>query len=206
MKYGVAVLSLLSAVWACVPPAPMHSMLENRPVPQTLDRPSLPASEPVASQSLSSLRSDPPRSIPRGHLRFDPAALERAVIREGNIVRRRSGSRALSSDPALARAARRYAQELARRGEIEHLSRTPGRRTFRDRIHAEGGRARIAGENLARLTAAPESMPNRVVRAWLKSPGHRANLLDPVYARTGVGVWLGADGIWYIVQVYATGT
>ncbi|HEX7090539.1 MAG TPA: CAP domain-containing protein [Longimicrobiales bacterium] len=126
------------------------------------------------------------------------------VLAEANAVRMRAGSRPLVMDAALRRAARRYSRELAERQEIEHLSPTPGRRTFRQRIAAEGARARIAGENLARLSASVESLPSRAVRAWMKSPGHRRNLLDPIFSRTGIGVMLGRDGIWYVVQVYAT--
>lgn len=134
----------------------------------------------------------------------DPDALARAVLAEVNAVRRRAGARPLRADAALTRAAARYAQELASRREIEHVSRTPGRRTFRQRIAAAGGRARIAGENLARMTASPSSLPERAVRAWMRSPGHRANMLDRSYARTGIGVWLGRDGVWYVVQEFAT--
>jgi uncharacterized protein YkwD len=138
--------------------------------------------------------------------RFDGASLAELVLREANATRRRNGAGGLRTDPALTRAALRYARELADRREIEHLSATPGRRTFRERIEAEGARARVGGENLARLTASAESLGDRVVDAWLRSPGHRYNLLDPIFARTGVGVWLGGDGVWYVVQVYATGS
>jgi uncharacterized protein YkwD len=135
---------------------------------------------------------------------FDPAPLEAAVLREANAMRHEHGSRVLVMDASLTRAASGYARELARRGEIEHISPTPGRRTFRERIEAEGISPRLGGENLARLTSLPESLGDRVVRAWLRSPGHRVNLLDPIFSRTGIGVWLGGDGVWYVVQVYAT--
>jgi uncharacterized protein YkwD len=136
--------------------------------------------------------------------RIDLEYLALQVLAEANAARIRAGARPLVMDPALRRAARRYSRELAERQEIEHLSPTPGRRTFRQRIAAEGARARVAGENLARLSASAESLPARAVRAWMKSPGHRRNLLDPMFARTGIGVMLGRDGIWYVVQVYAT--
>lgn len=135
----------------------------------------------------------------------DPAPLAELVLREANVLRRRHGAGALRTDATLTRAAVRYAQELADRREIEHVSATPGRRTFRERIEAEGARVRIGGENLARLTSSAEVLGERVVDAWLRSPGHRYNLLDPIFARTGVGVWLGGDGVWYVVQVYGTG-
>lgn len=136
--------------------------------------------------------------------RVAPGAMANGVLAEVNRERRRRGAQPLVMDARLNRAAERYARELAARREIEHVSSTPGRRTFRQRIHAEGGRARIAGENLARLSASPAKMPQRTLRAWLRSPGHRSNLLDPSWRRTGVGVWQGRDGVWYIVQLYAT--
>jgi uncharacterized protein YkwD len=144
------------------------------------------------------------RTAPSIYLKADPVRLAGSVLREANVTRRKHGAPSLAVDDELTRAARRYAQELARRREIEHVSTTPGRRTFRERFEAEGARARLAGENLARLSAAPETMPTRVVQAWMKSPGHRVNLLDRSFARTGVGVWLGEDGVWYVVQLYAT--
>jgi len=149
---------------------------------------------------------DDEASAPWVDPRIDLEYLALRVLAEANAVRMQSGAGPLIMDPALRRAARRYSRELARRGEIEHLSRTPGRRTFRQRIAAEGAEARVAGENLARLTASVESLPERAVRAWMKSPGHRRNLLDPIFTRTGIGVMLGPDGIWYVVQVYATPT
>jgi uncharacterized protein YkwD len=130
--------------------------------------------------------------------------LAAAVLRESNATRRQHGSGLLVEDAALSRAAVAYARELAGRGEIEHVSPTPGRRTFRERFEAEGARARLGGENLARIPAPPRIMPDRVVKAWLRSPGHKMNLLDPIFSRTGTGVWLGGDGVWYVVQVYAT--
>jgi uncharacterized protein YkwD len=136
--------------------------------------------------------------------RIDLEYLALQVLAEANAARMRAGARPLVMDPALRRAARRYSRELAERREIEHLSPTPGRRTFRQRIAAEGARARVAGENLARLSASAESLPARAVLAWMKSPGHRRNLLDPMFSRTGIGVMLGRDGLWYVVQVYAT--
>lgn len=149
---------------------------------------------------------DDEASAPWVDPRIDLEYLALQVLAEANAVRMRAGAGPLVMDPALRRAARRYSRELARRREIEHHSRTPGRRTFRQRIAAEGAEARVAGENLARLTASVESLPRRSVQAWMKSPGHRRNLLDPIFTRTGIGVMLGQDGIWYVVQVYATRT
>ena len=46
-----------------------------------------------------------------------------------------------------------------------------------------------AAENLSRAAADPQA----VVDAWLASPGHRANLLDPTLTEVGVSCVLDAD-------------
>lgn len=135
----------------------------------------------------------------------DATALEAAVLEAVNAARVAAGSRPLMPLPAMQRAARRYSRELAARRVIDHLSSSPGGRTFRERIESEGVRARIAGENLARLTAVSRDLGERVVAAWSRSPDHRKNMLDPIFARSGIGVWLGDDGVWYVVHVLATG-
>lgn len=56
-----------------------------------------------------------------------------------------------------------------------------------------------AGENIAlnqRGTAA-------VVAEWMKSPGHRANILNPKYTHIGVGIHQDAQGRTYWVQNFA---
>lgn len=139
-------------------------------------------------------------------VRVDPAALSAELLYRANRARARSGAPRLRTDPRLVRAARRYSRELARRRKIDHFSSTRGRRTFRDRIAAEGAYAQLAGENLARLTSSQGALAARVVELWLESPGHRRNLLDRTFRRTGIGVWRAQDGIWYVVQIYATRT
>src|SRR5690606_23948165 len=161
-----------------------------------------PAEEAGAQLAEEDDESPPPWVDPEIDLEY----LALQVLAEANAVRMRAGAGPLVMDPALRRAARRYSRALALRGEIEHLSPTPGRRTVRQRIAAEGAEARVAGEHLAPRTASVESLPRRAVQAWMKSPGHRRNLLDPIFTRTGIGVMLGPDGIWYVVQVYATPT
>ena len=41
-----------------------------------------------------------------------------------------------------------------------------------------------------------------VVRAWMNSPGHRANILEPRYRRMGLAARKGSDGRWYVSQVF----
>lgn len=41
-----------------------------------------------------------------------------------------------------------------------------------------------------------------VTAAWMASPGHRANLLNPVYRLIGVGATQDSSGRWYVSQVF----
>lgn len=56
---------------------------------------------------------------------------------------------------------------------------------------------RAVGENVATGFTSPKAN----VRAWLKSPGHRRNLLGRQYTRLGIGV-AKAGGRTYTVQVF----
>ncbi len=55
---------------------------------------------------------------------------------------------------------------------------------FWKRISAVGYDWQVAGENIATGFATPQ----QVVTAWMASPGHCRNILDPQYASVGTGV------------------
>lgn len=132
----------------------------------------------------------------------DTAAIITEILRQANRARSAVGARPLAPDPALDTAAREYAAELAERGAIGHSSTTPGRRTVRERLRAAGANYRRSGENLALMQNTASQLPVRVVRGWLRSPGHRTNLLDPRFRYSGLGVTRDEGGRWFVVQVY----
>jgi uncharacterized protein YkwD len=106
-----------------------------------------------------------------------------------NRERARHGLTALVRDARLRRAAARHARDMVRKGYFAHG-------TFTDRIADAGypiGTRFLVGENLAwatgRLAAA-----KHVVRAWMRSPGHRHNILFPAYRAAGIGLVRGAPG------------
>ena len=51
---------------------------------------------------------------------------------------------------------------------------------------------RAAGENIAVGYETPEA----VMEGWMNSPGHRANILDPVFGRVGVGLVILDDSVY----------
>ena len=97
---------------------------------------------------------------------------------ELNDIRRQVGLQALTTSPVLNKAAQRQAELLARTGQLSH---TAGG-SLRSRVGAAGFRG-VAGENLGR----GQATVSQVIIDWMKSPGHRANILRPNYSCFGIG-------------------
>jgi uncharacterized protein YkwD len=104
---------------------------------------------------------------------------ESSLLREMNRVRVAHGLPALSYDRKLARAARAHTREMTDAGVFAHGAFTIRMRRF----HLRGI---LLGENLAWGNGVKGSARG-IVAAWLASPGHRANLLSPSFARVGLG-------------------
>ncbi len=120
-------------------------------------------------------------------------AAKREIIRgtlcQLNRERAHNGLRALKLNKRLARAARRHAHDMARRNYFSHD--TLGGGSFVDRIrragYLEGARTWTVGENLA-WGSQGFSRPRMIMRMWMNSPGHRANILSPSFREIGIGV------------------
>ena len=108
-------------------------------------------------------------------------AFEQEVVRLVNAERARYGLNALQEDASLSRIARLKSQDMHDRGYFDHNSPTYG--TPFQMLKSFGVSYRTAGENIAMGYATPEA----VVRAWMNSPGHRANILNGAYTTIGVG-------------------
>jgi uncharacterized protein YkwD len=101
-----------------------------------------------------------------------------------NSVRRSAGRPALRRHATLARAARFKAGRIAACGQFTH---EPCGAPFSAAFRAAGWRRATMGENLAYGTAWKGS-PRAVMVAWLRSPGHRANLLRRSFRLHGLAV------------------
>jgi uncharacterized protein YkwD len=107
-----------------------------------------------------------------------------------NDERARFGVPALVEDARLASAATGHSRDMDTRHYFEHVS--PGGQTLLVRIRASGfipsGHAGYTlGENIAWGTLWLGT-PRTIVRAWMDSPGHRANILNRSYRYTGIGI------------------
>lgn len=123
-----------------------------------------------------------------------------ARARGGRCGAERFGPAApLGSSAMLDEAARRHARDMARHGYFDHTARDGS--APKQRLARVGYRSRLTGENIAYGPTSAEE----VVRGWLASPGHCANLLEPRFQEMGLALATGdARGAIYWVQVLAT--
>lgn len=78
-------------------------------------------------------------------------------------------------------AADKHSKDMHNRGFFGHENPS-GHDPF-DRMRAAGYRYRTAGENVA----AGQRSPEQVVQAWMDSPGHCVNIMNPKFVETGLG-------------------
>jgi uncharacterized protein YkwD len=106
-----------------------------------------------------------------------------------NRERAHHGLKALRLNRKLSTAARRHARDMARRNYFSHD--TLGGGSFVHRIrrtgYLSGARSWMVGENLA-WGSHQNSRPSTIMRLWMNSPGHRANILNTSFREIGIGV------------------
>lgn len=125
---------------------------------------------------------------PAYQLRSGPA--RRAVVCLLNRKRQQNGMSKLDNDRKLQRAAQKHNDHMVSKGCFAH--ECPGEGSLEQRLRSvdylTGGLSAWAyGENIAwgeqRL-----STPYSIVKAWMNSSGHRANILNRSFKEIGVGV------------------
>ncbi|MFD7312920.1 CAP domain-containing protein [Streptomyces sp. NPDC059883] len=118
------------------------------------------------------------------------------VLSLTNTERTRAGLRPLAGDTRLATAAQAYSADMAARAFYSHTS--PEGLAPWDRAAAAGAAHRGIGENIA----CGQRDPREVVRGWMDSPGHRANILKPDFTHLGVGFAGGGPAGTYWTQLF----
>ena len=112
-----------------------------------------------------------------------PVSLADQVLALVNQQRGVAGAKPLKLNAKLTAAAEEHSQDMALNDYLEHTSLDG--RSPEARILASGYDAFTSSENVAGGLATPES----VVQAWMASPGHRANILNPRLTEMGVGCY-----------------
>jgi uncharacterized protein YkwD len=125
--------------------------------------------------------------------RLAPERLRAATLCLMNAERGQRGLAQLRGQPLLDRVAQSYARQMVRQRFFDHTS--PGGSTMMSRIRGTHYLRDVAswsvGENLA-WGSGTLATPRATVRAWMQSPDHRANLLDPRFREVGIGIAAGA--------------
>ena len=118
----------------------------------------------------------------------DSRATSKGMLAQVNAARAKSrmcgrqrypAARPLSWNPALDAAAQGHSKAMAYGNYFAH--RDPDGDGPADRARAAGYRGRQIGENIA----AGQSSPGKAMAGWLASPGHCANLMNPMFTQVG---------------------
>jgi hypothetical protein len=131
-------------------------------------------------------------SLPALHAQITSTTeMERQIFRWTNEERAKANVPALKWNDRLAIAARLHSDEMAKQGQISH--QMPGEPSFTQRISDRGAGFSAAAENVGFADDA-ETLQS----GWMHSPGHRANILNPLYDEIGIGIVRRGD------RLYAT--
>src|SRR5262245_1883665 len=134
------------------------------------------------------LRQTAVRSLPTRHKGTDGGlkALELDVVARINAQRTARGLRPLRVSRGLTAAASYHSREMGLRGFFEHESGNGAPFWKRiERFYPMGRSSWTVGENIFYET--PDSSAASAVHEWMKSPGHRQNILSPEWREIGIG-------------------
>lgn len=126
---------------------------------------------------------------------LDPDAGQ--IFALANQTRTAQGLGSLTWDPALAAAALQHCKRMSVEGAIAH--RYGGELDLTERAGHAGAHFSLIEENIAVGASAA-----RIHQAWMESPDHRANLLNPEIDRVGIAV-VAANGVLFAVADYGRG-
>lgn len=166
-----------------------------RPAPATT-QPASPTAAPTTSAAPGPNRPRPTRSSSAPPVTTPPPpppaptaapppppgsqSITAEVTRLTNVERAKAGCGALRTEAKLAAAALAHSRDMVARNYFSHTSpdgKGPGARA------TAAGYANWSGENIAKGYPSAAA----VVKGWMNSPGHRANILNCSSESTGVG-------------------
>ncbi|MFE2527913.1 sigma-70 family RNA polymerase sigma factor [Streptomyces sp. NPDC059382] len=152
-----------------------------------------PSQTPKPKPTPKRTKSDPPAPRPSAPAPAPapPQGVAGQVVALVNSERSKAGCGPLKEDSQLRSAAQGHSDDMARRDFFAHTNpdgADPGKRTT-----AAGYDWSTYGENIARGQQSAQS----VMDSWMKSPGHRANILNCSFKDIGVGIHNGSGGPWW---------
>jgi uncharacterized protein YkwD len=139
-------------------------------------------------------------AVPPAPAAVDPLRpLARKVFDKVNRQRRLHGLRELAWNDAAAVQARLQSFNMMEHGFFGHAD--PRRGSLAARLSRAGIRWSRCGENLYREKGMEEPA-DEAVEGWMRSPVHRASILDPLFIQSGVGIAISSDTEYFITQIF----
>ena len=120
------------------------------------------------------------------------ATYQRQVVKATNQQRARHDRVAFRKQSCVQKYAERQAKRMARQDRMFHQDLSP--------ILRDCG-LRSVGENVAYGYSTGRTAVNQ---GWMRSEGHRRNILNPAFRLLGAGARQSADGTWYAAQVFGS--
>jgi len=125
--------------------------------------------------------------------------LETAITKYTNVERRKHSRGAVVWNSCIDRYAEGWAGHLASTGRFYHRSW----RSITSGCHRSFASENIAKYRLGTAGATADALALKIVRMWMNSPGHRANLLSSKPRLTGVGARKSGT-YWVVVQNFSS--
>ena len=138
-------------------------------------------------------------TLARSSMPASATTLERRAFDLINAQRRAKGQSPLVWDAELCRMARMHSQTMASQGFFNHVG--PDGLDTADRARMNGLYWKVLGENIA-YNQGYDDPAGFAVERWMISGKHRANILNPQFNRSAIGVAQSADGRVFLTQVF----
>ncbi|KIL46639.1 hypothetical protein KP77_27660 [Jeotgalibacillus alimentarius] len=126
----------------------------------------------------------------------EPSAIEKEILRLVNIERQNEGLQPLTFKAEMQFLADLKSKDMADNNYFDHTSPTYG--SPQEMVAYFGYPWSYVGENIA----AGYPTAQAVVKGWMESPGHRANILNENYTHIGIGHYEGGYYGDYYTQMF----
>jgi uncharacterized protein YkwD len=126
------------------------------------------------------------------------SAVANTLVQLTNAERSNAGVPALRASSRLMEAAQLHADQMARLGRLEHVLSGAQYPRPEDRLAAAGYQWSSYAENIAM----GQSTPAAAMDSWMRSSGHRANILSTSVTEIGIGFARDSAGRPYYAQVF----
>ena len=136
---------------------------------------------------------------------------EAAFVTLINAERGGRGLSTLTLDPMLTQTARAHSEEMCSTDYFDHHSPTPGIGSPMDRYLSASRQLGLpqpeyllVGENIYYCSVCNDIYNvDYAHRALMASPGHRANILEPRFAKIGVGIYRNSKGEFWVTEMFS---